>query len=219
MLPILLMDWATIFHYLNQIWQLPSTSGITELDYNYLKTNFIINYDGSFDEYRETLSKSLGSSINRFENSGFIIEQSRELSTFVNLLLRHMHQKDIHISEFRIINYLKLLIKLNKGQINFAKNKEGAIVGGIFTAEDFQRVYYLYSFFDRQSRSEGIMTNLILKSVKESINQNKIFDFEGSDISTIAYFFKKFNPNPEYFIGLNKDMFSKKIFAKLRKFF
>ncbi len=85
----------------------------------------------------------------------------------------------------------------NKGQaiIISAKDNNG-LCGGVFLAFDNQTVYLMHSWQNEDS-PRGTISKLIFEAINWTfkVKKMKYFDFEGSVINNIDYFFSGFNAN------------------------
>jgi len=77
------------------------------------------------------------------------------------------------------------------GQINVCKHKEtGKILAGNFIAKDKNCSYYVSGFYNPEGKEIGGLSYLLWHNIKNC--STDIFDFEGSMIKEIEYFFRAF---------------------------
>jgi len=83
----------------------------------------------------------------------------------------------------------------NKHQaIIISAKYHGELCGGVFLAFDSQTVYLMHSW-QLENSSRGTISKLIFEAINWTFNVKKLksFDFEGSVINNIDYFFNGFN--------------------------
>lgn len=85
-------------------------------------------------------------------------------------------------------------IELNLGFLCGLKNPSGEIVAAAFFAKDDKRIYYLLGAPTAEGKKANATHILIDEVIKKYATTGLVFDFEGSDIPSVANFYKKFGP-------------------------
>lgn len=81
--------------------------------------------------------------------------------------------------------------KNNRGKISVCKHKEtNEILAGNFTVSDKNSTYYICGYYNPQGKEIGGLSYLLWDNIIST--QSKYFDFEGSMIKDIEYFFRAF---------------------------
>lgn len=83
------------------------------------------------------------------------------------------------------------ILKNNKGYIRGVYSNE-VLLGGGFFLKSKNRITYLFSSFNKDGRKQQAGSFLIASIIKQNENSQFILDFEGSNIPSIASFFKSF---------------------------
>lgn len=92
----------------------------------------------------------------------------------------------------------------NSGEIKFLENGNGEIVAGILVVEDEESCYYLVGSKKTSLENTGAMTLLLWEAIKECSKKGKIFDFEGSYLTGVEYFFRGFGGQLTSYVGIEK---------------
>jgi hypothetical protein len=82
------------------------------------------------------------------------------------------------------------------------------LASGIFFIDD-NRIFYVMAGNTNEGRLEGASHILIDAFIKDHCNTKLIFDFEGSNLPGIAFFFKGFSPTQEIYPGLKFNRHNK----------
>ena len=92
------------------------------------------------------------------------------------------------------------------------KSKDETLLSIALFFKDKKRIYYILSTLLPEGRKYDANALLLYEVIREFSNQNLLFDFEGSDIPSINFFFKKYKPieEPYFFVRINKLSFWKK---------
>ena len=84
-------------------------------------------------------------------------------------------------------------------QLFFVKNLKGEIVAASAFAETGSRIINLLPATNEMGRKNGAMHFLLNEVIKTHQNTDKLFDFEGSSVASIARFYKSFGAQEELF--------------------
>jgi hypothetical protein len=107
-------------------------------------------------------------------------------------------------------------LALNMGFVIGIKDEKENLVAAGFFGLDNKRIYYLLGAPSTEGRKYNATHFLINEVIKKYANTYYSFDFEGSDIPSVANFYKKFNPMAKSYINiiLNRLPFFLKWFKK-----
>lgn len=107
----------------------------------------------------------------------------------------------------------------NQGKILVATNEENQIVASIFALIDKQTITYLKGAATDESKKNGVMYALMASMIDHFQTTHQFFDFGGSDIESIANFFKKFGAvdRKYYNYTLDNTPFWFKIIKKIKR--
>jgi len=131
-------------------------------------------------------------------------------------------QRPIPINKQALKNLCTSLCSVGKMKIRVCKNKEtGQYLSGAVMAEDKDTIYYVSGFHHNAVKPSGSMAHVIWDSLFSS--DKKQFDFEGSIIKEVEFYFRSFGgkltphyrifkvPNPLLRLGLT--LFKPNFFA------
>ena len=94
--------------------------------------------------------------------------------------------------------------KLNCSKIFIAKNNLGDIAGSVFIVWDKKSAYYLAGGSPVNLRNSGAIPLLLWHSIKFASKITKQFNFEGSMIKPIEYFFRAFGGKQTPYLEITK---------------
>lgn len=176
------------------------------------KTNFIIPLNQSFPIIKESFRKDL---VKKATDANLVYEPSENVEEAIRLFKNSYSKRLPNLHENDYKNFLNLCSFLKKkGQVIIRKVKsaDAKLLAIAIFFKDEKRIYYLLSTLLDEGRKYDANAFLLHEVIKEFSGQNLLFDFEGSDIPSIKFFFKKFNPldQPYFFLRINTLPFWKK---------
>ena len=80
------------------------------------------------------------------------------------------------------------------------------MIGGAVFLFDYKRIIYLFSAVSSEGKEKNVASLLLNSLIKEFSNTARILDFEGSQISGIATFFKSFGAEKETYFLLRRPL-------------
>ena len=110
-------------------------------------------------------------------------------------------------------------LTLSKG-FYITASREGKKVGGIFVILDKDIAYYLIADGDIEAKKEGVVFGLMDQAIRHTRDMGySIFDFGGSNVSSVAEFYRKFGARDNSYSRLVQDKTPKwfKLIKKLRR--
>lgn len=75
----------------------------------------------------------------------------------------------------------------------------GALLAAAFFGMDDKRIYYILGAPTPQGRQSNAVHSLIDEVIRKYAGTGLVFDFEGSDIPSVAAFYRKFSPQVAYY--------------------
>ena len=122
-----------------------------------------------------------------------------DVETFWNELERSYSQRKNPFQKQLIERLYNNLSEINSCQLHLVRHKESKkILAGSFIAYDNNVSYYVCGFFNPDGKEIGALSYLLWNNITNS--KTKQFDFEGSMIQEVEYFFRAFGGNltPHY---------------------
>lgn len=197
-----------------------------------------VNYNPNYDNYTKTLLRGLGKkknltlklagqhselqkkysdntlrNIKKAQKAGLKYEMadSRVCENFTDFYVTNTAVKDDKFKS-RHTNLLKRLVHQfiihGCGRLHLAKNAEGEICAGVIVIEAPHRIIHLLPASDDFARQNGGMQFLIDAVLSYYSGSEKVYDFEGSSVDSIARFYEGFGAFSETFFVLSKSPFS-----------
>ncbi|WP_066758971.1 GNAT family N-acetyltransferase [Crocinitomix algicola] len=142
----------------------------------------------------ESFSKN-GKRLIKKAHKHFTIEENLDTTILLELFEKHLSHKINTISknEVKLLNQLmQQALENDQGKLYIAKNQTNEIVASAFFLYDNQHITYLKGVSTEKAKKEGAMYGILNKIITENIEKYTHLDFGGSDIESIATFFKKF---------------------------
>lgn len=166
------------------------------------KVNYILPLDKPYEELFKNLRKDRKERIKKNELN-LIVEDNLAIQSLLALFKDHYSDK--YLLSKADSNKLELLVhQLNKKNIlsiSIDLNQEKQLRAGAIFLTFNNRIYYLFSSQTDEGKTSNSLSIILNKVIKENCNSDKILDFEGSIIPTIADFFKSFGAEKErYFL-------------------
>ncbi len=168
------------------------------------KTNLIIDLKSGYDALKSKYVGSLTRNLKSAEASGCIIAE-RDAS-YIPLLIdfyteaygKFYQQFDAKVFE-RLNKLLSFAMQNNHAKIFTTQLADDKIVAIALFFIDNHRIYYLIGAPNEAGKQAKAMPFLFDLVIKKYCGQNLIFDFEGSEIPSVATFYKKFGAETEHY--------------------
>jgi len=115
--------------------------------------------------------------------------------TIIELLKKAKQQAIPQLNQKSSAQLIKLMEELTRQKIGFSiglKNEQQELCAAIFYIKTHNRIINLINASNAMARKNEWMLVLIDQLIKQHAGTNIIFDFEGSNIPSVAAFFKKF---------------------------
>jgi hypothetical protein len=170
----------------------------------YQRSNYILDLHKSYNEIYKDYRENIIRNIKKSEQAGCIPGKGFDAEKVIELAIQQMKtysgESKENVNRFR--NLYRILSK-----------KQQAITYGIFSAKDellsssvfffsHNRAYYILVGNHPDGRTIGASHALIDAFIKDHAGKNVLFDFEGSDIRNLAFFYSSFGAVEEKFAGI-----------------
>lgn len=170
------------------------------------RINYILNLNLPYKDIHINFSKSRKWSIKQAKKYNLSIIESFDLKPLIQLFQINKG-KEIGESLFDFPILIKLVNQLrsmDKVRVYHVINENKILIGGAVFVMDNNRITYLFSAVNMEGREKQAMSILIDFMIRKYSNSTYIFDFEGSMIKDIAYFFKSFGAEKEIYYHFNQ---------------
>ena len=158
------------------------------------KCNLILDLTPSFDQITNNFRKDL---VNKSSGSNLMIEISEDYRGVISLFKEYYQENIPQLNEKDFVNFsqvCRILIKKSRLLVRKVLNKEKKVLASALFFKDEKRIYYIMSATSPEGRKCSANAFLLYEIIKEFSGSHYIFDFEGSSIPSIQFFFKKFGP-------------------------
>jgi hypothetical protein len=161
------------------------------------------HYTDIYDHYNADAKKNLAKSA----LAGFDVRKDIEVNLVVECFKKaygSFYPNDDRLFQ-RIVACEKDAIRLQKGFTRGIYGRDGILwcAGFFFIARGM--IHYAMAAPTEEGKKYGATHILIDEVLKEFANTDLIFDFEGSDIQSVAYFYSKFGSKPVYYLEITNN--------------
>jgi hypothetical protein len=183
--------------------------------------NYILPDIRNIDELWNNLSENIKRNTVKAQKKYHItIKQNISLEMFMELnrqTFERQHMKTLQPTILRKI--IEVSRKRNQGDIWGAFDDQGRLHAAVFIVYQNNCAYYIASGTNSSLRKSGAHICVLWEAIKEVSKTVASFDFEGSMIEGVEYFFKSFGAiqMPYYTITKGKMSLIKKIFIRFKQ--
>jgi len=182
------------------------------------RTNYILPLNQNFEKLTRSFSQNHARNISKATRQNLYLEKN--IST-----RKIIEQAKLQLKEFSLITdtdlnnlnkVYKLLHAKNKAWSYGVLNAEGQLLSSCMVFFSHKRIYYILAGNHPDSKSSGSSHYLISEIIREFAGQDLVFDFEGSDVKSIAKFYAGFGAREEKYpaLKLNRLPALLKLFKK-----
>ena len=184
-----------------------------------IKCNLILPLNISFYEIEKSFKSDLLKNIKIAKKNHLVYEPSSEIKATISLF-QNTYSKKINYSKENYTDFSNLCSMLqSKGQLFVRKvnAQNGDQLAIAIFLKDKKRIYNIMSTTLPDGRKLKANHFLLFELIKEFAGQNLILDFEGSDVNSINFFYKKFGAidQPYPFVAINNLNSPQRIIKKL----
>lgn len=154
-----------------------------------------------------TLNDQAKRMLKKFEKSGFNIIESHDTSNVLQMISKELSNKIAGLNDKSMKSLACLTLNLRHQKLLhiFEVYHDANFNGGAFFIEDKQRIIYLKSAFSDHAKKSGLMYALIVKMIEKAKNEDKTFDFGGSNVENVRNFNLHFGAQDAFYSTLIWD--------------
>lgn len=184
----------------------------------YARMNYVLPLNEQYDNLYATFRDNIKRNIKKAEKLNCVVEKDFAVDEVITLAIQQT-QQFAPVTKKDYDNFRKLY--------HFLHQQKNAITYGIYSPANEllasgvfliyqQRAYYILVGNHPNSKAFGASHALINAFIKDHAGQNLLLDFEGSDISSLAFFYSSFGAKEEKYVGLklNRLPWWMKLFKK-----
>lgn len=154
--------------------------------------NYTLSTENSFDELLSAFSSNTKRNIKKANSLQLVLDKLVSKEEFLAFKQDTIKGNSTKSSLVLLERLIDASIKENIVQIWAIRNKSGKIIAALFWLQNKNRAYYLSPSSSEEGKESRAMFLLVDRLVESMAGTKKILDFEGSNIESIAQFFKGF---------------------------
>jgi hypothetical protein len=176
------------------------------------KKNLTLKLTGEHSEIQKKYSDNTLRNIKKAQKAGlkFVEADMKSFEDFTVFYIANTATKDTKFKPSHIKALTRLVHQFvihSCGKLYLAKTAEGVICAGVMVVESIHRIIHLLPAADDYARQNGAMQFLVDAVLGHYAGSDRIYDFEGSSVESIARFYEGFGTVNEPFFVLNKSPF------------
>jgi hypothetical protein len=170
------------------------------------RVNFVLPLHKSYTAIANDFTKDAKKNLRQCSHYNLSVLDNTGLTDVFNLYklaygkLRK-RTSEIDYSKFYLLCEKTLALKM--GFVMGIKDEKNNVVAAGFFGLDNKRIYYLLGAPSVEGRKYNATHFLINEVIKKYSDSNYHLDFEGSDIASVANFYKKFSPVSKTYLQIN----------------
>lgn len=161
------------------------------------KCNLVLDLGQSFEKIKSGFRKDL---INKAVKAKLELEETDNYQNALEFLRKSYSERLPHVTDRHFRNLSEVCEQIKDTSNLIVKrvlSRNGSLLANALFFRDEKRIYYIMSATIPEGRKLAANAFLIHEVIKEFSCSKYIFDFEGSSIPSINFFFRKFNPVEE----------------------
>ncbi|MGN6605123.1 MAG: hypothetical protein ACTHK8_21885 [Ginsengibacter sp.] len=173
----------------------------------YERSNFILRLSSDYESIKSKYASSTSRNIKRSITFGNEIRKGIPIADVIELS-KEQARNFSTIDEKTYLNFSKIF--------NFLKEKNLAITYGVYSPQkklvascayffSHNRAYYILVGNHPDGKTSGASHIMIDAFIQDYADKNLILDFEGSNIPSLAFFYKSFGSELEKYPGIRKN--------------
>ncbi|MDQ3047423.1 MAG: GNAT family N-acetyltransferase [Bacteroidota bacterium] len=192
---------------------LHESNELTDSDFQIRERKYqSLDLSPSLQEIQSSYSDNTKRSIKKALKAGFILQNSARPEVIVNLFREN---KGAELEEFKPGDYqtlarlMKEFSKQENAETFCVRDQENNVCAAAFFMKNKDRFVYLKSGQSEAGRASGAMHLLVDGMIRKHAGTNKILDFGGSSVETVARFYKSFGAKDCVYLQVKKDRLSR----------
>jgi hypothetical protein len=174
----------------------------------YERKNYVLNLNSSYENLQAAYNDNIKRNIKKSEKLNLLINKNIAVAEVIKLS-KEQASAFSSIEEIDFIHFEKLyqiLYQKEKATTYGVFTKEGELLAAAVFFYSHNRAYYILVGNHPNGKTLGASHTLINAFIKDHAGENILLDFEGSDISSLAFFYSSFGAVEEKYsaIKLNK---------------
>ena len=175
---------------------------------NELRSNYYLPLNQSYTEINNAYRENHSRNIKKAFQAGCSVKKNIPVDDVININRAQMKDDSI-LKDCDYINFKKLFNQLqerNQAETYSIVNESSSVLASCVFFYSHNRAYYILVGNTAEGKATGASHALIDAFIKENAGKDLILDFEGSDITNLAMFYKGFGAIEEKyrFLKINR---------------
>ncbi|MEN9548264.1 MAG: hypothetical protein RIR12_855 [Bacteroidota bacterium] len=167
------------------------------------RNNYVLDVQNQYVKIASGYKKNFKKNLLKAKRTILLYNADYSFEMLINKFKNEQQPKSPHVTNFyfdQLINLAALWKEKKQLVVRTVSNKEGTLLAGVMLFKENRRLYNIVSYTSKAGRNCEANYFLYDSLIKEMCGENSELDFEGSDISSIAFFYKSFGAvNKVYF--------------------
>ncbi|TVQ42573.1 MAG: GNAT family N-acetyltransferase [Saprospirales bacterium] len=170
------------------------------------RKNYILPLNADYEQLKKGYSTNLIRNLKKADKHNLKFITATDEETWFTFLEIKMNQLRLNRQKRwtqRMGRLMKAAMNMGKGYFAVTK-KDDEVLSMAFMMVNEKRLVYLFAVKTQEGGKMGANHFLIDQIIREGASQNKVLDFEGSDVEGVERFFKSFGAINEPYFSLEK---------------
>ena len=179
------------------------------------KKNLILALSGKHNAVQKEYSDNTLRNIKKGQKAGLKFEEgdNKDFQVFTDFYIQHTALKDktFKTKHGKYLHRLTQQFTMHDcGKLYIVRTPEGEVCAGVIVVENTNRIIHLVPASNEYARQNGGMHYLVDSVLAQYAGSDRVYDFEGSSVDSIARFYQGFGAIEEPFYLLSKSLFKRK---------
>ena len=165
----------------------------------------------SFGELRKKYSENALRNIKRAEKNKLKVDKEFKTASLIKDF-KQSQGKKLSFTEKEYTSLKKIMSACDKNTKTYcwaARGENKEAIAGAYFMEINNRIIYLKGFSTEDGKKKGAMHFLFDSFIQSQSNQNKVFDFGGSSVASVARFYKNFGATDSLYLHIHSNRLPK----------
>ena len=158
------------------------------------RSNYVLHLNSTYEELYKKYSENIQRNIKRSIQSGSVVQKNIDVEQLIGLAVQQMRTQNNESAD-NVNRFRKLYQFLSEKQMATTygiRSAEGELLASCAFFFSHDRAYYILVGNHPAGRNTGASHALIDGFIKDNAGKKLVLDFEGSDIPTLAAFYRGF---------------------------
>jgi hypothetical protein len=163
----------------------------------HLQEDYTFLFKAFSENHKRNIKKSISQNLK--------VKDSENINGLISLFKEEIGKdlKKIKDADYKILSSLFTEArKRNAGKLLFSEDINGEIQAGGFFLTFNNNITYIFGASAKRGKQNGSMSMIFNEVIRENSGTGKVLDFEGSDIESIARFYRSFGSQPVPYVSL-----------------